>query len=179
MTIPFPAFMFGAGGLERVDAFKNWNDTFTPSKTRTYKDISYYTRNKTGNLGDSWASVSKQSRYHGESLNDTLAPVKTTDYSDTYYPDNFVGSLDPDSCPGPTVTVDLTWSLGPYTSYSMTLERRDGVSWTTLTTSLAAGTESYSDTGANDSTTNLYRIKLNISGSTWIETSPLTLICPE
>lgn len=108
-------------------------------------------------------------------INETIGASKTTGEVDTAFPDNFQGVLDQSSCPGPVITCDLTWDLGTATGYTMTLDRFDG-SWATVDASITAGLEAYSDTNATE-TTSKYRIKLNISGASWIEDTVM-LICP-
>lgn len=81
---------------------------------------------------------------------------------------NFSGTLDSSSCPGPTVTIDLSWDNNGI-SDTKTLERWNGSSWTTLSSTIGTAATTYRDTGATEGAVD-YRIKFN-SETEWAETT--------
>jgi len=173
VTIPGVAFIFAGGA--RIDVDKLFTDILTAEKTTAELNSEYYTRARTATLVEAFPAPTATSRDTDKLFTDIVGASRTTGKVDLIIPDNFQGIIDDTTCPGPPLTCDLTWDLGAATGFTMTLRRYDG-GWTTITSSLAAGTEAYSDT-ASTATTTKYGIKLNISGASEIEAN-VDMLCP-
>jgi len=174
MTIPYPAFLKGLA--ERTDVDKTFSDSILPSKSTDLFTRKYFTRNKTAALLEGFPTPTASSRNVDKTFSDSVLPSKTTNLSQVNYPKDLAGSLDETTCNG-SVSFDLTWDVGTYTSWTMTLERRDISTWYTVSSSISAGTESYRDNNATPDDTNRYRIKFNITGAAWTEQA-VNSTCP-
>lgn len=175
MTIPFPGFLSGAGAA-RSDVDKTWGDLITLSKTTSLVKRKYITRNKSLVVLEGWNLQQTARSNIDKTWGDAATLSKTTGLVGTNYPKDLYGVLleDPD-CPD----VYLTWDVGPYTSYTMTLQRRTSSVWYDVDTNIAAGTEDYTDTGVTEGDTDRWRIKFNgLSGAEYTESNLVNTICP-
>jgi hypothetical protein len=156
-------------------ASKTYSDALAPSKTTNDVDTAIgFARAKIAAFTESW-TVTTAERGVSKTYNDALAPSKTTNDVDLVSPRNLVATHDLDACP--TLEFDLAWLNNDATA-TLTVERRDTTTWTTLTSSLTAGSTAYTDSGAQ-SDTNRYRIKLNVYGAPWVEDGVTNPECVE
>lgn len=174
MTIPYPAFLKSL--VERTDVDKTWADIVTASKTTALTVIKYMTRAKSATLAEVW-NLQETARSNVDKVfNDAVSASKTTNLDVVNYPKDLAANvLDDPDCPD----TELTWDVGIYTSWTMTLERRTSSTWYTVSSSISAGTEYYLDTGVTEGDTDGWRIKFNETGADWTTITGVNTICPE
>jgi len=163
MTIPFAPFIFS--GFERTDVDVAFTDTLNLSKATAIVKMRSFSRAKTIRFSEQW-NITTELRENVISYTDTLNLSKATNKVETINPSNFRAVQDVDALP--SIIVDLTWDNGGVTAYTLTLDRRDTATWSTVDAAITAGVEVYQDTEATTDT-NRYRITLNVTGATPVE----------
>lgn len=175
MTIPYAAFLKAISAAVTV-VDKTWGDLITASKSTSLKVVRAFTRAKSATIYETWNLTQTARSSVDKVWSDGVSASKTTNLNQVNYPKDLSANvLDAPDCPD----TELTWDVGTYTSYSMTLQRRTNSVWSTVSSSIPAGTEYYLDTGVTEGDTDGWRIMFNgLSGADWTTITGVNTICP-